>query len=149
MENIQLVTWSGIVGALVGVIIVMLIIFPVLKRKGIKVQDLLDQTKKVVDSSGDILNVVKTLMPNNNVVNILQIVEKWAEIAVGDAEQLFHAGEIDKCDREAVAKSVVLNVLKELNIDVDDSKKQLIDAAIKNAVNELGHSNSAAIEGPK
>ncbi|AAK78850.1 hypothetical protein BJV85_003134 [Clostridium acetobutylicum] len=141
MTNIELITWSGILGILAGVVIVMLVIFPILKKRGVNIENMLDQTKKAVDSSGEILNVIKTTMPNNNVVNILQIVQKWAQIAVGDAEQLYHAGNISKEDRAKVAESVVLNVLKELNIEVDESKKHLIDAAIENAVNELGHSN--------
>ncbi|KHD35894.1 hypothetical protein NL50_11520 [Clostridium acetobutylicum] len=141
MTNIELITWSGILGILAGVVIVMLVIFPILKRRGANIENILDQTKKAVDSSGEILNVIKTTMPDNNVVNILQIVQKWAQIAVGDAEQLYHAGNISKEDRAKVAETVVLNVLKELNIEVDESKKHLIDAAIENAVNELGHSN--------
>lgn len=67
--------------------------------------------------------------------------QKWAQIAVGDAEQLYHAGDINKDERRKVAESVVESVLKELNIDIDENKRELIDAAIKNAVNELGHSN--------
>lgn len=141
MTNIQLITWSGILGILSGAVIVMLIVFPILKKRGIDVNDVLDQTKKAVDSSGKILTIVKSTLPNNGVLNILDIVQKWAQIAVGDAEQLYHAGDINKDERRKVAESVVESVLKELNIDIDENKRELIDAAIKNAVNELGHSN--------
>ena len=141
MTNIQLITWSGILGILSGAVIVMLIVFPILKKRGIDVNDVLDQTKKAVDSSGKILTIVKSTLPNNGVLNILDIVQKWAQIAVGDAEQLYHAGDINKDERTKVAESVVVSVLKELNIDIDENKRELIDAAIKNAVNELGHSN--------
>lgn len=141
MTNIQLITWSGILGVLAGAIVVMLIVFPILKKRGIDVNDVLEQTKKAVDSSGKILTIVKSAVPNNDVLNILDIVQKWAQIAVGDAEQLYHAGDINKDERTKVAESVVESVLKELNIDIDQNRKELIDAAIKNAVNELGHSN--------
>lgn len=50
MTNIQLITWSGILGILSGAVIVMLIVFPILKKRGIDVNDVLDQTKKAVDS---------------------------------------------------------------------------------------------------
>ncbi|PJI07459.1 MULTISPECIES: hypothetical protein [Clostridium] len=141
MTNIQLITWSSILGVLAGAIMVMLIVFPILKKRGIDVNDVLEQTRKAVDSSGKILTIVKSAVPNNGVLNILDIVQKWAQIAVGDAEQLYHAGDISKDERTKVAESVVESVLKELNIDIDENKKELIDAAIKNAVNELGHSN--------
>ena len=141
MTNIQLITWSSILGVLAGAVMVMLIVFPILKKRGIDVNDVLEQTKKAVDSSGKILTIVKSTVPNNGVLNILDIVQKWAQIAVGDAEQLYHAGDINKDERTKVAESVVESVLKELNIDIDENKRELIDAAIKNAVNELGHSN--------
>lgn len=44
------------------------------------------------------------------------------------------------------AQSVVLNVLKEMNITVHENKKSLINVTIKNAVNDLGHKSPTEAE---
>jgi hypothetical protein len=99
----------------------------------------LNKAQSVVNSADKILAVANDVLPNNPVVNVLEVIEKWAKIAAGNAEQLYHAKDISKDDRAKVAEGVVLNVLQELKINVDDKRKALIDATIKNAVNDLGH----------
>lgn len=146
MSKTELVVLFTIAGATFGVLITMVSIFPILKKKGVDVSKALDNAEKIVDASDKILNVASDVLPGNPTVKTLEIIEKWAKIAVGNAEQLAHTGDINKDDRAEVAEKVVLNVLRELNIDVDDNKKALIDAAIKNAVNDLGHSNSTSIK---
>ncbi|AAK79508.1 hypothetical protein BJV85_002456 [Clostridium acetobutylicum] len=145
MSKTEIIMLFTIIGIILGVLITMLSIFPLLKKNGIKVSDILEETQKVVDASDKVLGVASEVFPKSGTVNILEIIDKWAKIAVGSAEQLSHAGDISKDERAEVAENVVLDVLKELNINVDDNKKALIDAAIKNAVNDLGHSSSSKV----
>ncbi|MBZ9633212.1 hypothetical protein G9F70_002795 [Clostridium sp. FP1] len=74
------------------------------------------------------------------------MVEKWAKIGVGNAEQLYHSGEATGEERATIASNTVYNVLNEMNITVDDNKKILIDAAIKEAVLKLGHTKDAVVK---
>ncbi|WP_234121185.1 hypothetical protein [Clostridium hydrogenum] len=124
-------TTVGVLGAVIGIL-------PYAKKKGINV----DGAIKELNTKGALVQAavdeVKALLPIQ-AQGVINLIEKWAPIAVGNAEQLYHAGDIGKDDRAGAAESVVLNVLKELNIEVDDNKKALIDATIKNAVNDLGH----------
>lgn len=143
MTNIQIAALSIIFGVVGGVIGTIMFLFPYLKKKGIDVTSVLLDVRKVVDTSDKIIDTVNEVLPGNPAVGALQVIEKWAQIAVGDAEELYHTGDICKADREKVAKSVVLSVIKELNIEIDENKRQLIDAAIKNAVNDLGHSSKS------
>lgn len=133
---ILLITVSAI---LVGVLGVTIGVFPYLKKKGYPIDKTLDTAKDVLQKAGSALDVAGEILPANPAINILKTIQNWAKIAVGNAEQLYHAGDIEKDERATVAEQVVMNVLKELNITIDDNKKTLIDAAIKEAVNNLGH----------
>ncbi|WP_175412965.1 hypothetical protein [Clostridium sp. AWRP] len=114
-----------------------LLLFPNLKKKGIDVDGVID---KVANEAEAIISVGKeVLLPANPVINVLDLIDKWAKIAAGNSQQLSHAGVISKDARSQVAENVVLNVCQEAKIPVDENKKALIDAAIKNAVNDFGH----------
>lgn len=136
-ENIKMVLM--VVCVIIGVLGLTIGMFPLLKKKGYPVEKTLDTAEDVIDKAGSALDVAGEILPANPTINILKIIQSWAKTAVGNAEQLYHAGDIGKDDRATIAEQVVLNVLKELNITIDDNKKTLIDAAIKEAVNNLGH----------
>ncbi|WP_163195863.1 hypothetical protein [Clostridium thermarum] len=122
----------GVIGIVVGLV-------PFLKKKGFPMGAFLGNAKNVVNRASEAVTALDKVMPDNVVINVLEIISKWAKIAVGNAEQLYHAGEIDKLQRAEVANKVVYDVLKILNIEVTDALKPLIEAAIKEAVNALGH----------
>lgn len=131
----------AISGILIGISGVTLFLFPKLKEKKVNVSKAINAIQQGTDTADLVLSAVNKMIPGNPVINVLEIINKWGRIAAGYAEQLYHAGDIKKNEREQVAETVALNVLKELNIPVDDNKKTLIDAAIKNAVNDLGHAS--------
>lgn len=141
-QTIQLLVIGGVVGAVAG----FLAGVPYLKKKGININRGVDTANNAVNLAEPVINIADTLLPNNPVVNVLKIIEKWAKIAAGNAEQLTHAGDINKEERAEVAESVVNAVLKELNIDVNDNRKILIDAAIKDVVNDFGHTDPSEAE---
>lgn len=133
----------AMLGTTVGVLGIVLGILPYAKKKDINV----DGAIKELNSKGELIQAavdeIKPILPTQ-AQGVINLIEKWAPIAAGNAEQLYHAGDISKDDRAGAAESVVLNVLKEMNITVDDNKKALIDATIKNAVNDLGHAPADA-----
>ncbi|KOF56823.1 hypothetical protein AGR56_09185 [Clostridium sp. DMHC 10] len=128
----------SVIGVTFGALGAMLGVVPYLKKKNVNV----DGAIKELNNKGEIVKAVadelKPILPKS-AQTVIEIIEKWAPIAVGKAEQLYHAGDIQKDDRAQIAENVVLSVLKEMNINLDDNKKELIDAAIKNAVKDLGH----------
>lgn len=143
MNNIYI--YAVLLGVLGGVIGSMLFLFPYLKKKGIDVGSKLDTAQKIVDDGDKILSIVKPILPKNQVVNVLDIIDKWAKIAVGNSEQLYHAGELGPDDRKVTAENVVTNVAEQAGITVDENKKQLIHAAIESAVNDLGHTDNPVV----
>lgn len=135
-----------IIAVIVFVLGVVIGLIPYIKNKGINTDKALDTAQKVIDGSGKILKVANEVLPNNPAVNILSVIEKWAAIAVGNAEQLNHTGAIQKDQRAAEAEKIVLNVIGELNIKLTDSEKELIHAAMGSAINDLGHKEPTEAE---
>lgn len=141
--NNQVLVYITIFSVAFGVIGIVVGLVPYFKKKGLPVGTILSNAQDAVDKANDTVVLLDKLMPNNKVIDILEIIARWAKIAVGNAEQLYHTGEIDKPQRAEVANKVVYDVLKMLNIEVTESLVPIIDAAIKESVNALGHETSA------
>jgi hypothetical protein len=141
----SVVVLIGILGTIIGVLGASIGLLPYFKNRGVNVAEALSKIEAVINEADNILDVTKPLLPKD-VVNILDVIEKWSKIAVGSAEQLYHAGDIEKAERTKIAENVVLNVLNEMNITIDDNKRALIDASIKNAVNDLGHEPTTEVQ---
>lgn len=141
MGNWDVISISILFGVIGGVFGTIIFLFPYLKSKGINIKPVLADIKNLVNTSGKLIDAASIVMPSNQALNTVKTIEEWAKIAVGDAEELYHSGGICKEERAKVAESVVYSVLKEINIEINDNKKSIINAAIQNAVNDLGHCN--------
>lgn len=141
MGNWDVIAVSMLCGVIGGVLGTIMFLFPYLKSKGINIKSVLMDIRSVINVSDKLIDAASGIVPDNKALNVVKAIEEWAKIAVGDAEQLYHSGDICKEERAKVAENVVYSVLKEMNIEIDDNKKNIINAAIKNAVNDLGHSD--------
>lgn len=133
-----------LIGAVVGGSTVAGVLF--LKKKGVAPEEISEDVKKVTVATNAVIDVAEAIAPNNPAVPVLNIIKEWGPIAAGFAQQLCHAGDISKEERAANAEKVVNAVLKELNIEVNDNRKILIDAAIKDVVNKFGHAEPTEAE---
>ncbi|NLZ47192.1 MAG: hypothetical protein GX895_00120 [Clostridiales bacterium] len=140
----QLLTYIIVFAVALAVIAIVVGLVPFLRKKGVNLNSYFATANNVVTKANYTIDFLNEVMPDNKVVDILEIIAKWAKIAVGNAEQLYHTGEIKKDERAEVANKVVINVLEMLNIEVTDNLKTLINAAIEDAVNTLGHEITAA-----
>jgi membrane-associated protease RseP (regulator of RpoE activity) len=141
-QTLQLVITSGVVGAVIGSIPTV----TYFKNKGVNIDDKLAGIDKVIDAGDKILKVADSILPGNSIVNVLEVIEKSAKIAVGYAEQLCHVQEITKEERIATAQEVVYAALGKLSIAPDDNMKALVNATIENAVLALGHKDPTEAE---
>ncbi|AKA68568.1 hypothetical protein [Clostridium scatologenes] len=138
IETMQLLVIGGVVGAVIG----FLGGIPFLKKKGVNIAQGIDTASNIVKAADPAINIASSLLPNNKAIGILKTIEKWATIAVGQAQQLYYAESIGRDERISTAQNVVYNALLELNIPLDTNKKNLINAAIENAVKDLGHNKT-------
>lgn len=134
-----------IISVVAGVLAVLLGVLPYLKKKGINAGTVIKEVENKGEIAEKVADIIKPLLPKN-ITSTIDLIEKWGPISAGYAEQIAHAGDIDKSDRAVVAENVVLNVLKQYNIVPTDDEKALIDVTIKNAVNALGHDNTSNIK---
>lgn len=141
VQTIQLLTTGVVTG---GVLSFLGFTFYA-KKKGINLGSILNKAEEVVNTARATLDTIEPVLPPAIASN-LEYIEKWAKIAVGKAQQLYHSGEIGKDDRKTKAEEVVNDLLKELNITTTESMKTLIDAAIEYAVNESGHKDPTEAE---
>ncbi|MCB2309042.1 hypothetical protein LGL08_20270 [Clostridium estertheticum] len=142
----QLVSLMVIAIILTGVLFAVLVLVPYLKKKGVNTIKILANAQRVTEGLDKALVVVQDILPNNPTVGLLTIFEKWAKIGVGNAEQLCVSGEVTSEERATIASDTVYSVLSELKIEVDDNKRILIDAAIKDAVLNLGHTKDPIVK---
>lgn len=142
VQIVQLLVISIVVGGVLG----FLGAIPYLKKKGIDVNKVVDTTENVIKAAEPVINLVSAIAPGSKAIDILKTIEKWAVIAVGQAQQLYHAGTIKNDERKQVAENAIYKVLEELNIELTDARKDLINAAIENAVNDLGHADPTESE---
>ena len=142
VQTIQLLVTVGVTGIVLGA----LGGITYCRKKGINIDKNIDNFSTVVNAAEPIVGVADALLPNNPAVAVLKTIEGWAKIAAGNAEELKHAGDINGDQRATAAEKVVTAVLKELNVEVTDNRKILIDAAIKDTVGSFGHKEPTEAE---
>jgi uncharacterized coiled-coil protein SlyX len=133
MLNYQEITLLVIAAVIFGSTVIIGVVFPYLNKKGINAKAILDDVQKGLEEVKTGLEVVKEVAPSTQ-LDILSIVEKYAEIGVEKAQQLYISSQLQGSDRKASAKETIVNTLKELNIPVTDNLDKLIDDIIESKV---------------
>ncbi|QXE20012.1 bZIP transcription factor [Clostridium sp. 001] len=143
VQTIQMLISGGVVGIVLGSGGV----FAFLNKKGVNISKDLDNVDKVITAVEPIISAGKEIAPLNPIVTTADLIEHWAKIGVGNAEQLYHAGKLvsDK-DRFKSAHDTVCANLKELNINPTENQQKIIDDVIQYWVNDLGHKDKTDAE---
>ena len=137
MSNLIILLIILAVTLAVGGIVVVL--FPYLKKKGIQTEEVLKKADTFLQGFDTITSFADKLLPANPIVNILDIVGKFAKISVSNAEQMYITSQLAKDDRNAKAKDTIYATLKMLNIEVTPELDKIIDSAIESECLALGH----------
>lgn len=106
---------------------------PVIKNKlsNESIEKGIDTAKIVSDKAKDIIDVADSILPNNKVINVLQLVEKWTIKGVECAEQLYNASKLEKEKKNDKSKEQVYAVMKLLNIERTPELEKIIDGTIE------------------
>ena len=143
VQTMQLLLTGGIVGIVLGSVPT----FAYLKSKGINVDGALNEADKTLQEVQPILNIATGIAPLNPIVNVIDLIDKYAVTGVKNAEQLYHTSLLTTNeDRSKAAHDTVYAALKEFNIVPSDNQKKLIDDTIEAAVNDLGHKGKSDAE---
>ncbi len=144
MQN--LLNVGTILGATFGVGAAVLFLMPFLKKKNIKVDEVIKKIDAVLDGTDAIITVADKILPVNPIVDILKVVEKYAHIGVHQAEQLFIASKLGEDERYVKSKETIYAALKLLNIKVTPGIEKIVDGAIEAEVLALGHKDLTEAE---
>ncbi|CAB1242812.1 conserved hypothetical protein [Clostridiaceae bacterium BL-3] len=126
-----------VTGLAVGAGTTVLALLPTLKKKGVDTGEVLKKVETGLQEVKKYTDAAKAIVPGNKFLNILSIIEHYAEIGVGQAQQLNISSQLPADQRKKSAEDYVYSVLQELGIEVDDNVKTIVSGVIESKVYEL------------
>ena len=124
----------------VGVVLALLVLFPLLKKKGVKTDQILGAVLTGVKGVDGLTDALKAIFPQNAAISIIDKIIDYAKIGVQKAEQLYYINEITGDQRKQEALKFVYEALEIAGIEVTPEVKAVVDGCIEAAVLALGHS---------
>ena len=124
------------IGVIAAVAVMLGFVLPYLKRRGVDIERLIDQTKDALATVNKTLDIVRPFLTSAEVFD--RIIEA-AHVGVGNAEQLYHAGKLNAGERNAAARQYIEDSLRLIVIEVTPEVQRVIDGAIEAEVLALGH----------
>ena len=137
MNTIQ--TLLIVLAILVCVVLILAFLLPFLKRKGVNMQKIFDQANNALAVASNTFETLRPFLADLPGVSVFDDVMAAAHVGVGNAEQLYHIGELDPAKRKEAARQYVIDVAKLTGIEITPEVERLIDGAIEAEVLELGH----------
>lgn len=129
-----------VVAVSAGVALALLVLFPLLKKKGVATGEILNAANIGVQGVNSLVDTLKVIFPQNVAISIVDKIIDYAQIGVSKAEQLYKINEITGDDRKPEAIKFVYESLELAGIEVTDQVKAVVDGCIEAAVLGLGHS---------
>ena len=126
-----------IIGLAIGVGATVLVFLPYLKKKGVDTGEILGKVDAGLKEVRKYTDAAKSIVPGNKFLNILSIIEHYAEIGVGQAQQLNISSQLPADQRKKSAEDYVYSVLQKLGIEVDDNVRTIVSGVIESKVYEL------------
>lgn len=131
LSNIQLLIIALVV--IIGVIVAMEVIIPLLKKKGINVQGVLQETETALEDAGTAIEVVEEFTPSK-ALNTINTIRELALDATKEAQQLSISSQLPLAERRQKAKTSIINGLNAFKIPVTPQIEKLIDTIIERMV---------------
>ncbi|APC41042.1 hypothetical protein [Clostridium estertheticum] len=144
MQN--LLNVGTVLGVTLGVVATMLVLFPLIKRKDVKVDEVLQKVDVALNGAGAVIAVADKIMPVNPAFDILKVVEKYVHVGVHQAEQLCINSKLGKDERNAKSKEIIYAALKLLNIEPTEEIDTIINGTIEAETLALGHKDLTEVE---
>ena len=132
-----------ILGILAAIALIIKIVLPHLASKGIDVKAALDKAANAAATASKALEALRPFIKDSVDVNILDKIMAAAHAGVGNAEQLYHIGQLKPEERNAAAKDYIAKTLKLANIEVTPEIEVVINSALESSVLDLGHKPGA------
>ena len=135
-----------ILGVALGIGAAVIFLMPFLKKKNIKVNEVIKKMDAVLDGADAVINVADGILPVNPIVDVLGTISKYARIGVNQAEQLYITSQLPKDERNIKSKETTYAALELLKVEVTPNVKKIVDGAIEAEVLALGHKDLTEVE---
>ncbi len=142
MNNLEIVT--AIVALVTGIALTTAVFIPMLRKKGVDTQQIIDQVQDGLASANTIVDGVQAALPNLPGVALIDKIIDLAQTGVSAAEQLNKSAQLDKDQRKATAVQMVKDCLTAANVEITPETEKIIDGCVEAAVFELPKTNAIA-----
>lgn len=134
-----------IIGAVLGGFVLATAVFvPLLKRKGVKTEQILDTAQAGLAAADGVVDSVQAILPDIPGVALVDKVIGWAIKGVNAAEQLYKAGSVPAEQRKEQAVQLVRDCLTAANVEITPDIEKIIDGCVEAAVFSLPKTNKPA-----
>lgn len=137
MSNLLIVLF--IIGVVAGVGLTIILLLPFLKKKGVKVGEIMQRADIVLSGADNAIDVINKIIPNSPTSKVLSVIDKYAHVGVNCAEQLYTASELKADERNDKAKDIIYSALKLAGIEKTPEIENIVNGAIEAEVLALGH----------
>lgn len=138
-----------IVGIVGGMVLTSAVLIPLLKRKGINTDQVMDEVQSGLKVADSVLDGVQAALPGLPGIAIVDKVVELANKSVAAAEQMKKSNQIPADQRKATAVQLVKDYLTAGNVEITPDIERIIDGAVEAAVfvlpkSDLSQSGSGA-----
>lgn len=133
---------SLIAAAAVGSVLTMAVMFPLLRKKGVNTQQVIDTAQQVLQTADTITDGLAEVLPGVPAIKIIDNIVDWAERGVTGAEQLYKSSQLDKDQRRDTAIDTVKSCLNAAGVEITPNIENIIDGAVEAAVFALPKSGT-------
>ncbi len=142
MSDIQIL---GLILAVVGGVLLSTVVFvPLLKRKGIKTEQILATAQAGLAAADGVIDGVQAIIPNIPGVDLVDKIIGWATKGVTAAEQLYKVGNVEAGQRKETAVQLVKDYLTAANVEITPDVEKIIDGCVEAAVFALPKTGTEA-----
>jgi hypothetical protein len=139
MNSVQ--TLIIVLAVIAATALVLAFVLPYLKKRRLDLQLIIDQGRNALNAFDKTLTTLRPFFEDTagDKLKLLDTVFAAAHIGVGNAEQLYHVGQLKAHERNAAARKSIIDTLALAGIEMNTEIEAVIDGATECEVLALGH----------
>jgi len=141
----ETVTMLIVVAVMLFVALIVAVIIPFLKRKGVDIDAIIVKIGDMTNLANTAMVALRELLPEGAVTDVFEKILRAAEVAVWNAEQLNKIGKLEADQRKEEARQYIKDAITQIGITITPAIERLIDGAIESQVLKL----KANLQAPK
>jgi hypothetical protein len=125
MHDMDNLTLGIIIGAVCAFIVSLLIVLPLLKKRGIPISSLISSANHVLIGTDQAIHSAEIVLPPIPALFVVDKIIEWAQVAVNFADQIYNSGKIDKDQRKDEALCFLRNAIISSGMEITPEIQKL------------------------